>query len=310
MNLQFNTTISDAKFSFITEVALRNAIVKAGRKNIVFVEGYDDKVIFEILYAEYLDKLSFIEVSLEEAKRLNPHQNLHVVLGWNGVKQCLTACIKNLPTEKRFYGVIDRDLKTDQQVKAEKEKPCYEGRLFIFWERYTLENYFIEINILQEFLKGQSIKHKKLIPIINERDKFEKEIFQPVLVCLKYLAVANLTLHFFDNTQCFLEDNAPCDKAVIIRKLIDKLKVIEQGVVKSQFQYYEQNVNSVSEVHKFASAKKYFAYHFNKKLKENTDVNIQLNNHKSELARILKNQVLPKDFRDLLSLILQQASHG
>jgi hypothetical protein len=250
MNLPFNTRISDAKFSFISEVALRSAIVKAGRKNIVFVEGYDDKVIFEILYAEHLDKLSFIEVSLEEAKRLNYHQNFQVVVGWNGVKQCLAACIKNLPNEKRFYGVIDRDLKTDQQIKAEKEKPCYQGRLFIFWERYTLENYFIDINILLEFLKGQSIRYKKLIPVINERQKFDQEIFQPVLVCFKYLAIANLTLHFFDHSQSFFQDNTPCDKALIIRQLIDKLKMIEQEVVKSQFQDYEQKVNSVSEVQK------------------------------------------------------------
>ncbi len=107
-----------------------------------------------------------------------------------------------------------------------------------------------------------------------------------------------------DKTQRFLEDNTPCDKAIIIRQLQNKLNCSEEAV-KTQFKNDEQQVGSVSEVQKFTRAKKYFAYHFNKKLEENTGISLPLNNHKSELARILKNGILPKDFRDLLSLVLQ-----
>ncbi|MDM8550784.1 hypothetical protein QUF72_11925 [Desulfobacterales bacterium HSG2] len=64
--------ISDTKFKFI-DVELRNEfqklILKAGRKKIVFVECYDDKAIFDVQYESDLDKLDFIDTSMEGAKR-------------------------------------------------------------------------------------------------------------------------------------------------------------------------------------------------------------------------------------------------
>jgi len=296
MSLQFNTIASDDEYYFIQEIALRDAVMEAGRKNIVFVEGYDDKVIFEILYAENLDKLNFIDVSLEEAAT-----NQNTTGGCEQVKQHLSNFVQNLPTEKRFYGVIDRDLKTDTEVQEEKAKACYDGKLFIFWERYTLENYFIEPDILYTFLKGQSINHKKLIPLLNDREKFKTEIFQPILPCLTDIAAANLTISFFDNSQSFLENTVSCQK--IENRLVQKMNQLEETQILSKFRLFKNSLIEKNETQKFASAKTYFAYQFNLKLKKQTKTNIQLNNHKSELARILKDGILPKDFRDLLSFL-------
>lgn len=64
-------TINDQRYSFVSEVALRNEILLAGTTRIVFVEGYDDKRIFDIIYAEYVSNnvLYFIDISLEVAKK-------------------------------------------------------------------------------------------------------------------------------------------------------------------------------------------------------------------------------------------------
>ncbi|HIE02694.1 MAG TPA: hypothetical protein EYP59_20830 [Thiotrichaceae bacterium] len=65
MTLQFHKIVNDDRYGFIHDnlrQVFRKAIEKAGRKNIVFVEGYDDKVIYGILYEEYLKaKLCFID---------------------------------------------------------------------------------------------------------------------------------------------------------------------------------------------------------------------------------------------------------
>ena len=137
MNLQFQNTVSDDKYSFIHEnlrPAFKKAVEKAGRKNIIFVEGYDDKVIYGILYEEYLEKLCFIDISFEAEKVVD--SEFQSTGGCEQVKKHLHAFVEHFPETKHFYGVIDRDLRTDEEVKAEKEKPCYGGRLFIFFERF------------------------------------------------------------------------------------------------------------------------------------------------------------------------------
>ncbi len=307
MNISFHALANDEKYEFIHEdvrEAFLKAVEKAGRKNIVFVEGYDDKVIYGILYQKYLEEeLCFIDISFEAEKLAN--SDLKATGGCEKVKNCLQAFVKHLPT-KRFYGVIDRDLKTDEEVKTEREKPCYDGRLFIFFERYTLENYFVEPDILFEFLNGQSINHKKLILLLNKgKENFEKEILAPILTCLIDIAAANLTIRFFDSTKNFLEETVSCEKGEIgiENRVVQNLKPFQKEEVSSQFSKFKTKLIEKNEPLKFASAKRYFSCQFNWKLKKQTTVNIQLNNHKSELAHLLKKRSLPKDFRDLLSLI-------
>ena len=55
MSLEFNNTISDDKYNFIDQdlrQVFKKAVEKAGRKKIIFVEGYDDEVIYSILYED------------------------------------------------------------------------------------------------------------------------------------------------------------------------------------------------------------------------------------------------------------------
>jgi hypothetical protein len=220
-------------------------------------------------------------------------------------KHFLQAFVKHLPNAK--HGVIDRDLKTDEEVKEEREKPCYDGRLFILFERYTLENYFVEPEILFEFLNGQSITHKKLIPLLNKgKENFEKEVIAPILTCLIDIAAANLTIRFFDSSKKFLEETVSCETGEIgiINRVVQNLKPFKKEEVSSKFSTFKTALIEKNEPRKFASAKKgYFSYQFNRKLQKQTTVNLQLNNHKSELAHLLKKRSLPKDFRDLLNLI-------
>ena len=71
--------ISDRKFNFIKielRHELRTLLMKAGRKKVVFVEGYDDKIIFEIVFEDDLERLHFIDISMEEAKRNGSCQNV------------------------------------------------------------------------------------------------------------------------------------------------------------------------------------------------------------------------------------------
>ncbi|WP_069472409.1 DUF4435 domain-containing protein [Candidatus Marithrix sp. Canyon 246] len=296
MSLQFNNTISDNKYNFIDQSlrqVFKTAVEKAGRKKIIFVEGYDDEVIYSILYEDNLDKLYFIDTSFTTA-------DLKGTGGCEKVKQHLKDFVKHLPKEKRFYGIIDRDLKTDQEVKEEKQQVCYDGRLFIFFEAYTLENYFIDSDILYEFLVGQSISHKKLIPLIkNGKENLEQQIIQAILSCLTYIAAANLTIRYFDPSKSFLEETISCEEENIKNRILQKLNQFQKDQILSKFLEFKKELIENNEALKFASAKLYFASQFNRKLKKQTQVNIQLNNHKSELARILKEKQLPKDFQDL-----------
>ena len=300
MSLQFDKTISGDKYSFIIESGLRNRIRKANRKNnIVFVEGYDDEVIYNIVYEkEELCNILFIDVSLANKK----------TGGCEEVKRLLTGCVQKLPNQKCFYGVIDRDLKTDQEVKEETLKPEYDGRLFIFFERYTLENYFIETRILYNFLKGQSIHYTKLKDYLDKGEEiFEIELINPILTDLASIAAANLTIRFFDFSEKFLEDTVSCKEGTIETRVVQRLNQtsISEEEILSKFSDFKQKRIEKKDTQKFASAKTYFSCQFNRRLKKQAKVNIQLNNQKYELASILKENGLSKDFQDLVSLISQ-----
>lgn len=290
MNSSFST-ISDAKYHFISDVTIRNSILKAGRKKIAFVEGYDDKVIFDILYEEKLLHLAFIDVSNQK----------DVSGGCEKVKYFLQQCVANLPTDKRFFGIIDRDLNTDADIEIEKNLPDYNNRLFIFTERYTLENYFVDIDVLTEFLRGQSINHKGLITLINNVEKLT-QIVSEIILCLANIAAANFTIQYFDNTKNYIEYSISCVEEKIEQGISHRISGKSESLVSTKFNEFKKLVNG--EGLKFASAKDYFAPQFRVHLHKLCNVNnIQINNHKSELARILKKK-LPFEFEQLYEFIM------
>jgi len=290
MNSSFST-ISDTKYHFISNVAIRNVILNAGRKQkIAFVEGCDDKVVFDILYKENRLDFAFIDVSNHKEQ----------MGGCDKVKSFLKQCVASLPTDKRFFGIIDRDLNTDADIEIEKNLPDYDNRLFIFTERYTLENYFVDIDVLAEFLRGQSINHKSLIRLINDAEKL-KQIVSEIILCLANVAAANFTIRHFDNTKQFIERSIECGEIEIKQRIQHLFQTVEVARVNERFDHFRELVNG--DGLKFASAKDYFAAQFNIHLEKLYKVNIQLNNHKSELARILKEK-LPFEFKQLREFIM------
>lgn len=300
MAISFETTISDRKFDFIEETALRNEIIKSGRKRIVFVEGYDDKIIFEIVFSEYKDALSFIDVSLEIAKRTTDI-TISAIGGCETVKTLLSKCVSSISQEKRFYGIIDRDLKQDDEIESEILNPCYDAKLFVFKERYTIENYFITSDILYEFIKGRSIKHKDLIPLLElGQNNFEIKILTPIEVLLIDIGAGNLTIRFFDLTKGFLEPSIKADE--IENRVTQRLSDVDtkENIIQKLEEFKSFINESEENTHKFASGKLYASYNFNLKIQEACEVNLQITQYKAELARILKEKGLPNDFNELL----------
>jgi hypothetical protein len=301
--------INDSKYSFAPP-SVRSAILNAGRRKIVFVEGYDDKIIFEILYEENSDSIYFLDVSMEGFLSTTDRDD-RIQRGCCGVKDLLKKFVSNLQDQKRFYGIVDRDLKEDSEVDSEKKLSCYDNRLFIFFERYTLENYFIEVQVLAKFLHAQSINHTRLAQITNNRAELERIlqlIVEEILNCMMKIGAANLTIRFFDETAKFLEHSIPDAKIEerIKNRLIAKVgNEIDGTDVDSKFSEFHNSIICNNSVHKFASAKTYFSYQFNKTLKNRTGVEIQLNSHKTELERILKGFNLHSEFDELLRLLLQ-----
>jgi hypothetical protein len=299
MNSTFHI-ISDTKFDFIEVEELRNqlrkSVMKAGRKKIVFVEGYDDKIIFEIVYKDHLDRLYFIDTSMKASEK-----------GYSGgcetVKNLLKKFINHLPNEKRFYGVIDRDLKLDQEIEYERNQACYDQRLFIFFERYTLENYFIEIDILCDFLHDKSMDNKRLMYLLSDENNFRKnitDIVDEISDCLTEIGAANLTIRSFDDEASFLEETINFNN--IEQRLLNRLNGFPKNDIICHYNCFESFIRQSNSTQKFASGKVYFSYQFNQLLKRKHDVDIQLNNHKSELSKILK-EYFPNDFKYLLEFM-------
>jgi len=83
-------------------------------------------------------------------------------------------------------------------------------------------------------------------------------------------------------------------------KIIEEaLNCLADNAIQEKFNSFKNVVNE-NNFHKFANAKTYFDYHFGISIKNFCGVSLPINRHKSELARILKEQQLPNDFRGLL----------
>ena len=292
--------IRDDKFDFLEDAALRKElrrlIMKAGRRRVLFVEGYDDKIIFEILYKEYLEELYFVDTSMKVLSENYPG-------GCEAVKSLLQQFVAHLPNERRFFGVIDRDLRFDKEVEIERSLPAYDRRLFIFFERYTLENYFVEVEVLCDFLHDKSIGIAGLKSFVSD-DNFRKNVaalMDEVLDCLTKIGAANLAIKDFNPGVTFLEKSIDCES--LERRVLDKLKHFSSADVRSALSRFESMIREDKSVQKFASAKLYFSYQFNRQMKKK-NVDIQFNRHKSELAKILKDYLHEDDeFHTLLRFV-------
>ncbi|OHD13811.1 MAG: hypothetical protein A2086_07635 [Spirochaetes bacterium GWD1_27_9] len=126
--------ITSNKYSFMDQKNNKNAIImlrESGTKQVIFVEGIEDLIIYKILYKNYLYQIAFIESK-----------------GCDKVSEYLDKSLK-LDDSKRYYGIIDRDFINDTERKEKLEK---NNRLYIH-NFYTLENYLLDYKILSEILK-------------------------------------------------------------------------------------------------------------------------------------------------------------
>lgn len=303
------SVINDEKYSFISS-KLKTEVLLAGRRKIIFVESYDDKRIFEIFYSEYSGKLYFIEPPSQEVQQENK-LGYEGMLGCEGVKKILQLFVEKIANEKRFFGVIDRDLNTDEEIANELSKPCYDGRLYIFCTRYTIENYLVESQFLLELLKDKKIN--------IGLDTLEQDIIKPILENMFFIALASLTIRFFNE-----QINKPkplfessIDRSCLEQRLVQKFKddELQEDIILKKFnEFMSQAPNNRHDfAHKFASAKVYFDYQFNQKIKQYCRENLnqkrnkslKIEDHKFSLARIAKEKGYSSEFKELLDFIIE-----
>ncbi|MDB9312493.1 hypothetical protein PN462_05200 [Spirulina sp. CS-785/01] len=293
-------TITGGLYSFIENKSVRNAIDNAGRKKIVFVEGYDDHVIFNILFQEQSDRIAFVTDTNRES-----------LGGCEQVKEYLRQIVENLtPTQRqKFFGIIDRDFRTDEEVEQELNNSIYDGRLYIFKSRYTLENYFIDSEIIYNYLYEKSADKSILKPIIaslklDDIEYIINTFFQ------KYITIAAGNWTLLKQRKNFLKDNQICSEELVLKTIIQRSPEISEEEIKviyDKCKEYIQNEmrNDINNRQKYVKGK-YFFFYLNRKLKEKAkELSTKFNEiefSKSHLARILKDK-LPNELSRILEFI-------
>lgn len=288
-------TVRGNRYHFIEDSELRDRIDEAGRRNIIFVEGYDDEIIYNILYSERLSEAVFVDVS-----SANYSEG-----GCKKVKKLIKDVIEQLNDDNRFYAIIDRDFLTDEERLEEMEKEEFQGNLYIFSERYTLENYFIEPGVLSTFLTEMSIGNKNWQTLAGEGKM--TEIIGDTLSSLTTISAANILLK--NNRKKYLDISKPCDKNIVLGNLLSALSDSQSMTTEQITEEYNSLLRNLeaedTKLQKYINGK-YFFHHFNKKVKEELEASIgkQGSNvfskiSKPYLARILKDVGLQDDFREL-----------
>lgn len=117
--------------------------VQLSSERVIFLEGNDpggDKEILERLFPQYLNRISFVPTGS--------------VTALMGVATRATELLKQASTYAQFYLIRDRDFLSEDDVKRIKEE--YGGRLFV-WNRYEIENYFLDSALVLHVLKSLGV---------------------------------------------------------------------------------------------------------------------------------------------------------
>jgi hypothetical protein len=236
--------IQGNKFSFIKDSEIKNSIDEAGKRIVIFVEGYDDKIIFEIFFYEYNNQVAFIDVD-----------------GCGKVEKYVENCVCNLKKEAFYFGIIDRDFRTNDEIEQKTADTKYNNKLFVFKERYTIENYLIEDNLLLHFLKS---KNKKYNNYTLEKIKILiEETFQDLIL----LSVGNFILlqhkkEFFNKDASIIPQNFIASRVAekIYGKNCDENNKKE---IADKIEDYQRKItleDCENNYHKFISGKYFFVY--------------------------------------------------
>lgn len=284
---------SGGKFSFISESTVRDKLDQAGRRTVVLVEGRDDEVIYEIFYHEKLAEVKFIEVG-----------------GCDKVKKYLGAMVEKLPNEKGYFGIVDRDFRTDSERTQDMNDPNYDQRLYIFL-RYTLENYFVETPFMVQFLKEESINHQSLQ--ILDVAAVERLILD-TLANLIPLMAGNWTLRDFHEDFLRNDKNSiPCDETWVRERLEEVFSTPIPAAVESKYEQHKatmlQSRGDINELQKYISGKN-FLHHFGRNVvkavksqEPSAKVHLDLSREKAQLAGIVQRLGLPGELEDILRFV-------
>ena len=273
--------ISGGLYHFIDNKKVIDSIREAGRKTIVFVEGKYDKKIFELVYEKYTDKIEFI-----------------IALNCRKVKEYLEGCVQNIK-EERYFGIIDRDFRTDKERENEMQEDKYKDKLYIL-TRYAIENYLIESEVLLKFL--------------NEVISIEtiKGIIHNIFKSLINVMAGNWLLLDLDFGKTFLlDENIPTDKEIILKKLNKKIKEkieddeISEETIKEKYEKYHSIISkmqdNVDELQKYINGKHFF-HHFRRKIKNTWNKTLSFEDLflKLYLTRILKDIGMQKELAEAI----------
>jgi len=110
----------------------KDLLQEAGERKILFVEGKNDKSIYEILFENEENGIDAFE------------KHLLIYRGKDDNELGKAKEIKHIKPENNFIGIIDRDTMTDEEVNLIEN-----DKLFIL-PRYTIENFIIKPSELWE----------------------------------------------------------------------------------------------------------------------------------------------------------------
>jgi len=108
---------------------------------VIFVEGPSDKEILEALYAEYGDRLSFVETR---------------GLGtWTSLSHSVPALLDKVTAYESTYLIRDRDLLADDEIASLENR--FKGKVLVL-RRRNIENYFLQPDLMLKVLDRLNIK--------------------------------------------------------------------------------------------------------------------------------------------------------
>lgn len=259
----------------------KELLFKASDCKIVFVEGEDDKIIFEHWFKDNLSDIYFEGCT-----------------GGSHVKSRYDAANKT-ELRQKVYGIVDRDYKTQEEVNNSK----LQGSKYFITEFSELENYLLHPNAILD------IYSQPLRPTLFSTDnEVEEELLNTAKKCI-FIICANRLLNSVNPEEKKytyaheLHDNDTREK---LKKFLDSKKLNADGIdnlIDSEIELIENSTNSLNETNKYFDGKRLF-YQFTTK---NKIGHIDGDLLKSLLIKsILTRNLVHNDLKSIRDLILNK----
>ncbi len=152
---------------------LTRILFDAGSRIVVLVEGEDDREVLREWFEEERVEVEFYDCG-----------GILALTKW--LNELLT-----LGTQKRAYGITDRDFRSDEEVEASYAETSHQ---FIL-RRYALENYLLEPKPLWQVLR---VRHPEIIQELPDEQAMAAHLLER---CRKLKSVMAANWVFFDASQ-------------------------------------------------------------------------------------------------------------